>query len=212
MKSTSLFRPGAGFLLGLALAGGAAAPLRAGTLPAAFMVKGVDGNDLLNIRAEPSAGATVLGTIGPQALNVEVLEISPDGKWGKVAAGGEGNGWVSLAYLERQPVLDPALVPRPMTCLGTEPFWSLGLFEQGAEWTTPDTPRTDLGEVTEAVAMQGFHVRAEAGPERVFNLTISREWCTDGMSDRQFGFAAKLFIESPDGNALLSGCCTLDHR
>lgn len=212
MKSTSLFRLGAGFLLGLALAGGAAAPLRSGTLPAAFMVKGVDGNDLLNIRAEPSAGATVLGTIGPQALNVEVLEISPDGKWGKVAAGGEGNGWVSLAYLERQPVLDPALVPRPMTCLGTEPFWSLGLFEQGAEWTTPDTPRTDLGEVTEAVAMQGFHVRAEAGPERVFNLTISREWCTDAMSDRQFGFAAKLFIESPDGNALLSGCCTLDHR
>lgn len=212
MKSISLLRFGAGFALGLALAGGAALPLRAGTLPAAFMVKGVAADDVLNIRAEPSAGAAVLGQIGPQALNVEVIEISADGKWGKVAAGGEGNGWVSLAYLERQPVLDPALAPRPMTCLGTEPFWSLGLFEQGAEWSTPDTPRADLGEVTEAVAPQGFHIRAEEGPERVYNLTISREWCSDGMSDRQFGFAAKLFIESPDGNALLSGCCTLDHR
>lgn len=212
MKSISLLRFGAGFALGLALAGGAVLPLRAGTLPAAFMVKGVAADDVLNIRAEPSARAAVLGQIGPQALNVEVIEISADGKWGKVAAGGEGNGWVSLAYLERQPVLDPALAPRPMTCLGTEPFWSLGLFEQGAEWSTPDTPRADLGEVTEAVAPQGFHIRAEEGPERVYNLTISREWCSDGMSDRQFGFAAKLFIESPDGNALLSGCCTLDHR
>lgn len=211
MKTISLLRFGAGFALGLALAG-SAVQAWAETLPAAFMVKGVAANDVLNIRAEPSAGAAVLGTIAPHALNVEVIEISADGKWGKVAAGGEGNGWVSLAYLERQPVLDPALAPRPMTCLGTEPFWSLGLFEQGAEWSTPDTPRADLGEVTEAVAPQGFHIRAEEGPERVYNLTISREWCSDGMSDRQFGFAAKLFIESPDGNALLSGCCTLDHR
>lgn len=209
MISLRLQHLAAALLLALA---GIAGPARADTLPAAFMVKGVADDDVLNIRAEPASTAAILGEIAPHALNVEVIEISADGKWGKVAAGGEGNGWVALAYLERQPVLDPALVPRPMTCLGTEPFWALDLFEQGAAWETPDTPRTDLGEVTEAVAPQGFHLRAEEGPERVFHLTISREWCSDGMSDRAFGFAAKLFLESPDGNMLLSGCCTLDHR
>lgn len=185
---------------------------RSEVLPAAFMVTGVAANDVLNIRAEPASTAAILGTIAPTALNVEVIEISADGKWGLVAAGGEGNGWVALAYLERQPVLDPAHLPRPMTCLGTEPFWTLALFEQGAEWSTPDTPPGALTEFTEAVAPTGFFVRAEQGPERVFALTISREGCSDGMSDRRFGFAARLFIESPDGNLLVGGCCTLDHR
>lgn len=189
-----------------------APPARAETLPAAFMVKGVAADDLLNIRAEPTASAEILGTIEPQALNVEVTEISPDGKWGLVAAGGERNGWVALRYLERQPVLDPALLPRPMTCLGTEPFWRLGLFDQGAEWQTPETPRSDLSVAQEAVAPEGFLIHAEDGAERLYTLTIQRALCGDGMSDRRYGFAARLFVETPEGNRLLSGCCTLDKR
>lgn len=180
-------------------------------LPVAFMVKDVATNDALNVRAEPSAAAPILGTISPDATNVEVIQISADGKWGRVSTS-EGNGWVAMRYLEPMPILDPAKVPRPLTCLGTEPFWSIGLTEGGAEWMTPDEPRTDLNVSEEAVAPTGFFIRAEDGPERLFRLTISREWCSDGMSDREFGFAAKLFIEAPDGNLLAAGCCTLDQR
>lgn len=181
------------------------------TLPAAFVVKDVAANDVLNIRAEPSAAAPILGAISPVATSVEVTRISADGRWGQVATD-EGNGWVALRYLEPMPILDPATVPRPLTCFGAEPFWSLGLMMGGAEWVTPDEARTDLNVTEEAVAPAGYFIRAEEGPERVFQLTINREWCSDGMSDREFGFAARLFVEAPDGNLLAVGCCTLDQR
>lgn len=188
-------------------------PLPAGAevLPAAFMVKGVAGNDVLNIRAEPGSAAPAVGAIDPHAANVEVIQISGDGKWGRVSTG-EGNGWVAMRYLEPMPMLDPAMVPRPLTCLGTEPFWRLSLPPQGAQWATPDDPAIELAVTEEAVAPTGYFISAEEGPERVFRLTVSREWCSDGMSDREYGFAVRLFVEAPDGNALLSGCCTLDHR
>lgn len=188
------------------------APATADVLPSAFMVSGVAAGDVLNIRAEPKASATVLGTIAPDAAGVEVTRISDDGKWGLVAAGGEGNGWVALKYLEPMPILDPARLPRPMHCLGAEPFWSLDFGNESTVWTTPDTPETALSELDEAVAPAGYFVQAREGEERTYSLTVTREWCSDGMSDREFGFAARLFIESPDGNLLAGGCCSLDSR
>jgi uncharacterized membrane protein len=190
---------------------GAAGAAQADPLPATFQVAGVAEGDVLNIRAEPSAGSAIVGTIGPYGFGVEVLRLSDDGKWGLVGLP-EGNGWVAMRYLRPAPATDPALVPRPLTCHGTEPFWTLGLFPKGAEWTTPDTPRTDLTVSSEGVAPEGYLIRAEEGPTRVFHLIIGRGFCSDGMSDREFGLEARLFLESPDGNRLLQGCCTLDHR
>ncbi len=182
------------------------------SLPAAYQVTGVAPDDVLNIRAEPSASAPVLGTIGPYAITVEVLRLSDDGKWGLVPMP-EGGGWVSMRYLTGMAGQDPALIPRPFTCIGTEPFWNLALTARGAaEWTTPEEPRSDLTLIEEQAAPSGYHARLEQGPTRSFDLIVSREWCSDGMSDRTFGFAAKLFIAAPDGNLLASGCCTLDHR
>ncbi|MGA0539534.1 COG3650 family protein [Neotabrizicola sp. VNH66] len=180
--------------------------------PAAYQVQGVAADDVLNIRAEPSASAPVLGALGPFDINVEVLRLSEDGKWGLVSLA-EGAGWVAMRFLRATPPDDPSLIPRPFRCVGTEPFWSLTLPARGGmEWSTPDTPRTDLTLTEEHVASQGYLVRAKEGTTRIYSLTVTREWCSDGMSDREFGFLAKLFIEQPDGNLLLSGCCTLDAR
>lgn len=179
--------------------------------PATYQVTGVAADDVLNIRAEPSAGAAKVGEIGPYGFNIEVLGLSEDGSWAMVPMP-EGIGWVAKRFLQPTPPADPWLVPRPLSCSGTEPFWSLGLYPKGAEWATPETPRTDLTVTEESVAARGYRMRAEEGPTRVYHLTITRAQCSDGMSDRRFGLAASLFIESPDGNALLSGCCTLDHR
>ncbi len=123
-----------------------------------------------------------------------------------------GNGWVAMRFLTASPLPDAGSVPRPLTCLGTEPFWSLGVFPKGAEWSTPEEPRTDLSLTEEASAPEGYRLRAEEGPTRLFHLTVQRETCSDGMSDREFGFSAHLFLESPDGNRVLSGCCTLNFR
>lgn len=179
--------------------------------PAAYQVHDVAQEDVLNIRAEPSSSAQIVGKIGPFGLNVEVLEKSSDGKWGKVGIP-EGNGWVAMQYLQETPPADPYLVPRPLSCFGTEPFWNVGLFPRGAEYNSPDTGAVPLTEVSEAVAPNGYLVRLEEGPTLSRTLIIAREVCSDGMSDREYGFAMRMFLEAPDGNQAFSGCCTLDHR
>jgi uncharacterized membrane protein len=193
-------------ILALCAASGALAQ----DFPATYQVTGVAADDVLNIRAEPSGDAATVGEIGPYGFNIEVLGLSDDGKWGMVPLP-EGSGWVSMRFLQATPAADPWLIPRPLSCSGTEPFWTLGLYPKGAEWVTPEG-RSDLTVTEESVASRGYRLRAEEGPTRAYHLTVTRAQCSDGMSDRRFGLAASLFIESPDGNELLSGCCTLDHR
>lgn len=181
------------------------------SLPASYSVKGVAANDVLNIRSEPSAKAEIMGEIGPYGLNIEVLELSSDGKWGKVGMP-EGSGWVSMSYLDLIEPTDPYLVQRPLSCFGTEPFWSVSLYPRGAEYNSPDTGAVPMTVTREAVAAQGFLIQLEEGPTLNRTLVVSREACSDGMSDRSFGFATRMFTEAPDGNSSLQGCCTLDHR
>lgn len=186
-------------------------PALAQSLPAAYSVTGVAANDTLNIRAEPSSGAEVLGKIGPFALNVEVIALSRDGKWGKVGLP-EGNGWVSMTFLEEIPPTDPFQVQRPLSCFGTEPFWSVSLYPRGAEYNSPETGEVQMTVIHESVAPEGNLIQLEEGPTLTRTLIVTREACSDGMSDREYGFATRMFTEAPDGNSALMGCCTLDHR
>lgn len=180
-------------------------------LPAAFQVTGVSQGDALNIRAEPSASSEILGEIGPYGFNIEVLSLSPDRKWGKVGLP-EGNGWVAMRYLEPVPAQDPHLIPRPLSCMGAEPFWSVSLYPRGAEYNSPDTGVVPMTVLQEATSRQGYFIRLEEGPTLNRTLIVTRAACSDGMSDRQFGFHTLMFVEAPDGNEAVAGCCTLDHR
>lgn len=197
-------------LAGLLLSGIATAS-QAERFPAAFQVHDVPQNDVLNIRAEPTTEASIIGAIGPFGINIEVLETSSDGRWGKVGLP-EGNGWVSMRYLESTPATDENTVPRPLSCFGTEPFWSVSLYPQGAEYNSPDTGAVPMTVLAEAAAPQGYSLRLEEGPTLTRSLIIARQKCSDGMSDRNFGFSALMFLDSPEGNGVFSGCCTLDHR
>ena len=100
-------------------------PTWAETLPALFAVTGVAADDVLNIRAAPDAGAAAVGSFDPTRINIEVLDVSADGTWGMVGLP-EGNGWVAMRFLERQEAVAGS-IPHPSTCIGTEPFWTLGL-------------------------------------------------------------------------------------
>ena len=184
-----------------------AGPAAADLFPRAYQVTGVAANDVLNIRAEPSGSAPIVGRFGPYAISVEVIEVTADGKWGKVGLP-EGNGWVAMRFLQETPP-PPHEIPRPMVCFGTEPFWSLTFLPRGdIAWQTPEEADT-LTPIREAVAREGYMAVLQAGPTLDRTLTITREACNDGMSDRDFGFAARLFTEAPDGNSLMPGCCTM---
>lgn len=189
----------------------APAMARADLLPASFQVTGVAEGDRLNIRRDPDATSEILGEIGPYGFNIEVLETTADGKWGKVGLP-EGNGWVSMRFLEATPPMDPYLVPRPLSCFGTEPFWSVSLYPRGAEYNSPDTGAVPMTVLDEAVAPEGYFFRLEEGPTLNRTLIVTRQKCSDGMSDREYGFSTLMFLSAPDGNGAFAGCCTLDHR
>lgn len=179
----------------------------AGEFPAAFSVSGVAANDVLNIRAEPSANAPVLGQFAPDRLRVEILETTPDGKWGLVGLP-ESNGWVSMRYLA--PLTEAAsTMPLPMLCLGTEPFWSLALTgPETAIWKTPEITE-EITLISSAKASHGSLATLTGSDRGEQVLIVTREQCFDGMSDRRFGFSARLFQQTEQENTLLSGCCTL---
>jgi len=176
-------------------------------LPAQYGVTGVAANDVLNIRAEPSAGAPIIGALDPYRINVEVLELSADGNWGWVGLP-EGNGWVSMRFLERQEVIAGS-IPRPLSCGGTEPFWGIGLYPGGEEYATPDG-RTDLVLVSENLAPDGYMATLSGEDGTEWTMIIDRNHCSDGMSDRTFGFQTLIFVSGGAEPMLLSGCCTMD--
>ncbi len=180
-------------------------------LPDAFRVTGVAANDVLNIRAEPNARAPIVGTLDPFATNIEVLALSDDRKWGRVSAN-EGNGWASMRYLEATNHTAQGELPRPMTCFGTEPFWALAMYPGGDEYELAGEGRRSLSLVKHVMSHPGYVAIFEELSGLTRTLTISRGWCSDGMSDRDYGWSATLFNETAQGDSLLFGCCTLDLR
>ncbi|SEC47144.1 SH3 domain-containing protein [Rhodobacter sp. 24-YEA-8] len=210
----------------IALAPGAV--LQAETLPALYSVEGVAADDELNIRAAPEAGAAILGTIAPDTEGVEVIRLSESGAWGQVGTA-EGNGWVAMRYLRPLPVATGS-APRPFLCHGTEPFWSLnsgaGTGTQSGAWAAPEErpqslvvlsaldlsePRfaTPSGEMVWFVTLAG---RAASGAAEIFSLTVTRGTCSDGMSDRVYGFEAFVARQTKGEGRAFQGCCTLDMR
>ena len=174
-------------------------------LPAHFYVKAVASDDTLNIRAESDASATILGDFGPYTINIEVLERSTDGKWGKVGLG-ETNGWVALRFLERSDHTRLNEIPRPISCFGTELIWTFNLTARGDEFISIDMPRIGL-EPTEMLAISnGFFIEFSE-TER---LMVRRGQCLDGLSDRIYRWQSTALYMGLNGQEIAEGSCTLD--
>ena len=190
-------------LLLLALWGTAAL---AQDLPARFTVTGVGAGDALNVRSEPSASARIVATLPPGSTGVEVLSLSPDGRWGLMPLR-EGSGWVSLRYLAREAASGTPL-PRPLLCRGTEPFWALSVTGTGAVFETPEGGAVPLRPLGEVAGVTGGGAAFDAGGETL-DLTVVRRACSDGMSDRPYGLTAMVWNR---GETFLEGCCALSSR
>ncbi len=177
--------------------------------PALFDVARVATGDTLNIRSGPGANHEIIGALDPDARDVEVIEPSPDHHWGLVNAG-EGVGWVSLDFLDRQPGQWDGAIPPLSACFGTEPFWRL---ETGAHWRmeTPesvllDTPAPGL---SGAPSHRGRFAGAVEVDSAVWTLSVLNQSCSDGMSSRRYGYEALLVRAADETTTLFTGCCTL---
>ncbi len=178
--------------------------------PALFNVTGVAQDDVLNIRAEPDAASEIIGTLAPNAANIEVLWPDEKYNWGQVNTG-EGAGWISLRYLARQDGQWAGRVPPIVRCFGTEPFWSIDregefLLSAGLERATT---AYRVSRTLTAAGRYDPHVIQAEGPDATLWLRFGRAECSDGMSERLYGIEADAIIDGVNGPEMLSGCCSL---
>jgi uncharacterized membrane protein len=185
--------------------------------PALYDVSDVAADDVLNVREAPNAGAAIIGTLSPNATNIEIIRVDEDENWGLINTG-EQSGWVSLRFMTRLPDQWDGHLPRIAQCFGTEPFWSFRIIGDGiAEWSTPEstvamTVDANIGSANRynTFATVGTFTQAPH-MSQPFSYVLRTESCNDGMSDRNYGYSIDFLMHpsaSTDG-ALLSGCCTL---
>lgn len=185
-----------------------ASPLWADELPALYSVNGVGGDDVLNVRSEPSAGSDVIGTLAANATGVEVIALAKG--WALVNID-ESTGYVAARFLTRDKGPDWYSLAAPIACFGTEPFWSMSI--DPAEDTV--TKSAADGNPPMTTPLQTTWPGMAWAPSAAFALpeglavTYPKD-CSDGMSDRRYGIAIDIFLQS--GGGRLSGCCTLAVR
>ena len=179
--------------------------------PALYDVRGVASDDVLNIRSGPGVGHDIIGSLSPNAHSVEIVGVSANGRWLQLNFQ-EQSGWASAFYLQRTGPIWSFGLPTPLSCFGTEPFWSL-------ERTGGDAVFSDLGFSQSTYTEVWSGPAAGRGPDQFgaiwdgetgrITATLRRESCNDGMSDRAFGISTLLVLQNTEGTQMLSGCCAL---
>ena len=81
---------------------------------------------------------------------------------------------------------------------GTEPFWGVQIRKDRITLTRPDHP--DVTVPNPGVSISGETASWDASQ---MSITLKpQRWCSDGMSDRQYPYAAEVKV----GNEVLKGC------
>ncbi|MFD2738352.1 peptide-binding protein [Sulfitobacter aestuarii] len=184
--------------------------------PALYDVHGVAQGDRLNIRERDSSNAPVIGALAPDARDIELIRPNDRHTWALINTG-EGRGWVSLAYMTRQPGQWLGALPPLAQCFGTEPFWSLRF--EAADRVSLATPEIDRleGRITARLGSLSrrdhhallFETRGTAVLSQQITALVTGGDCIDGMSDRAFGLEIDMIADFGSGPALHSGCCWL---
>ena len=179
--------------------------------PGVYRVVDVGASDVLNIRAAADARSEILGGLAPDAVMVEVLE--QDEGWGRIVFE-EENGWVNLGFLspmERQ-TAGEFNAPGQFQCMGTEPFWGAEIGRDGGfrfydAMSMGEDLSADLTSAETASARpEPYHYRFDG--EISGSLTIAAQTCSDGMSDRDYGWRVYLFAyDRENGRRFVDGCC-----
>ena len=186
--------------------------------PSLYKVVGVAANDTLNVRAGPSAGSDIIGTLAPNAAGVEVIGISPDGKWAKVNSQGS-SGWAAIRFLSQEQEFD--WPPPSLSCFGTEPFWSASFIhsrggntvqfrsmdadEQEFEFPRVKRSANNINRYSEIA----WPPQGSAPSDYLFTSFFSAQSCNDGMSDQQYGISVDILVPGHRDWTHYSGCCSI---
>ena len=181
-------------------------PLSAQELPALYAVTGVALDDVLNIRMEPDPASSIIGTLAPNAQGIEVIEIV-DG-WASVNAG-EQLGFAAARFLQPEGGTPWYRLDQPVSCFGTEPFWSLLIDAPQMTATFAAAESPDPRSLPLAGLWPGENWSRSAALSFAEGMAVLRpEACNDGMSELGYGIAIEIFLNTGGGHRI-SGCCTL---
>ena len=179
-------------------------------LPALFNVTGVVAGDVLNIRTRPSASSPIIGAFPRNARGIEVVALSDDGRWGQINSD-EGTGYVALRFLDLQAGPSWTSMQVPLSCSGTEPFWSFTAIDGDAVLDVMDSGPVDMA-ITDVIPAAGrsdvVGVQLSTRSSTGF-ASLHATQCSDGMSDRAFGISIHLFVLHSEGATGYTGCCSL---
>jgi uncharacterized membrane protein len=190
------------------------APVIALAEPHYARVSGVASDDVLNIRAQPDAGSADIGDLAHDAVGIEVLGFDSTGDWARIGLG-ESDGWIASRFLEpvEMTTLGESSIPVGLSCSGTEPFWALGLQEATGTYSHPEDGDSEF--VLDSVAVAEGYLGSPAlvtlatEDSRVIEATILGAECSDGMSDRSYGWTVTMQLIAPGQRRFLTGCCHL---
>ena len=90
----------------------------------------------------------------------------------------------------------------PMRLIGTEPFWGATITADAITLSGADRPHVRLAAGERLVTGAGVRWRTQSANGDPVEVTLVRETCSDGMSDRVYPFRATVVL----GQETLRGC------
>ena len=96
-------------------------------------------------------------------------------------------------------------VPVKLRALGTEPFWNAQINGETLIYTTPENQKGQSGTVVRRETPGGMEFSGKLGGAAI-HLAVTKQTCSDGMSDRSYPFTVVLTLGSDrrDGCAILT--------
>ena len=178
------------------------------------VVAGVAADDVLNVRAGPSASAEIVGALAPGALVTATSETATTGStlWRRISRGDAPPGWVADRFLApaRFETFEGTILPVAGRCGGFEPGWH-------ARW---DAETLTLGAIdaedrtrpiTRIVRADGhLHALIEAGADPANRALLRMEDAAcPHMPLDALVWGKGVLIETRDGETRWRvGCCT----
>lgn len=181
------------------------------SFPALYSVAIVEPEVETAIRVAPDPQAETIGALASGARDIEVIALDDSGAWGWINSG-EVSGWIRMAEMDRQHTPGNVLLPRPLICFGTEPFWNLDI-NAGPNVTLgrPDeAPQQFFGLwVTGSSNTPDHYALMAQNHSAQLNSVVKRVLCSDKMSNRLYGLEIDILIRTENDATFLSGCCTI---
>ncbi len=182
------------------------------SLPAFYDVSDVATDDVLNIRDKPTTSSEIIGELEFDRTAIEVVALNEEQDWAQINFE-ERTGWVSLRFMTRQPGQSLGKPPYPLSCYGTEPFWSLDISpdpHMEFHWAGEEPKKFESVFTVESVNRTDRSALFAEGEHGLLTSVLQRQICSDGMSDRLYGVNIDMFLTDDTGVTFFSGCCTLE--